>query len=140
MEGHKRVVIDTNLFVRYLTEDDPKKAKAVERLLNTAEKGEIRIFVPSIVIAELVWVLESSYKMKAGDIAELIEAILNTPGMEVADKRIIFSALKLYKKQDIDFIDTWVIEFARERDVSAIYTFDKKHFKNIEGLTTASPI
>ncbi len=139
MEDRKRFVIDTNLLVRYLTDDDHAKAKAVDALLSKAGRGEIKIHIPSIVIAELVWVLESFYKMGSQGIAELVEAVLNTPGVEVTDKSIINSALKLYKTKKIDMIDAWIIEFAKDAGVGAIYTFDKKHFKDAEGIETKIP-
>ena len=139
MEDNKRVVIDTNLLVRFLTEDDLAKAKAVDRLLARAGKGEIKILIPSIVIAELVWVLESFYKMEITGIAELVEAVLNTPGVEVTDKSIINSALKMYKTRKIDMIDAWIIEFAKNAGAGAIYTFDKRHFKDVEGIETRTP-
>ena len=37
-----RAVIDTNLLVRFLTEDDPVKAGEVKRLLLKAEEGAVR--------------------------------------------------------------------------------------------------
>ena len=130
----KNVVIDTNLLVRYLTDDDPQKAKAVDVLLNRAGKGELRILIPSIVVAELVWVLESSYKMIADEIAKLVEAILNTPGIDVQDKRIIKAALSLYRTKEIDLIDAWIIEFAKAKSTKKIYSFDKKHFRGAEEI------
>lgn len=139
MESHKRAVIDTNILVRYLTNDDPSKAKAVDSLLNKALKGELKILIPSIVIAELVWVLESFYEMKPNEIAELVEAVLNTPGVEVTDKSIITFALKLYRAKNMDFIDAWIIEFAKNSNVNTIYTFDKRHFKAIEEIEAKSP-
>ncbi len=134
MESSKKVVIDTNLLVRYLINDDQKKAEAVDNLLDRAAKGEVRIIVPSVAIAELVWVLESFYQLKAGAILELAEAIINTSGLDVTDKSTIISALRLYKSKNIDFIDAWIIEFAKERGVKTIYTFDKRHFRDIEGI------
>ena len=134
VENSKSVVIDTNLLVRYLTDDDPKKAKAVDVLLNRAGKGELRILIPSIVVAELVWVLESSYKMIADEIAKLVEAILNTPGIDVQDKRMIKAALSLHRAKQIDLIDAWIIEFAKAKGAKRIYTFDKKHFRNIRDI------
>ena len=134
MEGSKKVVIDTNLLVRYLINDDQKKADAVDNLLDKAIKGEVRIIIPSVVIAELVWVLESFYQLKADVILELVEAIVNTSGLDVTDKSMVISALRLYKNRNIDFIDAWIIEFAKERGIKTIYTFDKKHFRDIEGI------
>jgi len=133
-----RAVIDTNLLVRYLTEDDPEKAKSVERLLKKAGKGEIRIILPSVVIAELVWVLESYYEMEAGEISGLVEAISNTPGVEAQDKNILREALKTYAKKGIDFVDAWILEFARERKIKTVYSFDKRHFKETD-LNIALP-
>ena len=132
-------MIDTNLLVRYLTEDEPQKAKAVDTLLNSAGKGEIKILIPSIVIAELVWVLESFYKMTADDITGLVEAILNTPGVDTQDKSVIKAALKLYRGKNIDLIDAWIIEFARFKGAKRIYTFDKKHFRDAEEVEIVSP-
>jgi predicted nucleic-acid-binding protein len=139
VESLKKVVIDTNLLVRYLTEDNPQKAKAVENLLNKAERGDLKILVPSVVIAELVWVLESFYQMHSSEIAELVDAILNTPGIEATEKSIIVSALKLYTTKNIDLIDAWIIEFAKDRGIKTVYTFDKKHFRDISGIETTNP-
>ena len=139
MEGSKRVVIDTNLLVRYLVDDDQKKAEAVERLLDKAFRGELRIHIPSIVVAELVWVLESFYHMEAERVAELVDAILNTSGVDVSEKSRISSALKIYRARNIDLIDAWIIEFAKEKSIKTIYTFDKKHFRDIEEIETRAP-
>jgi len=134
-----RAVIDTNLLVRFLTEDDPEKARSVEVLLGKAGKGEIKIFIPSVVIAELVWVLKSFYELEAGEISELVGAVLSTPGLDTQDKSILREALKVYERKGIDFVDAWILEFARERNIKTIYTFDKKHFKETD-LRITSPL
>jgi predicted nucleic-acid-binding protein len=85
-----------------------------------------------VVIAELVWVLESYYEMEASEISELVGAILNTPEVEAQDKRILHEALKTYDKKRIDFVDAWILEFARERKIKTVYTFDKRHFKETD--------
>ena len=91
------------------------------------------------MIAELVWVLESFYRMDAERIADLVEAILNTPGVDISEKHTIRSALKLYRKKNIDLIDAWIVEFAKTKDIKTIYTFDRKHFRDIEGIEAKSP-
>jgi len=139
LKDSKEVVIDTNLLVRYLTDDEPQKAKAVDALLNSAAKGELKILIPSIVIAELVWVLESFYKMMSDDITGLVEAILNTPGVDTQDKSVIKAALKIYRSKKIDLIDAWIIEFAKAKGAKRIYTFDRKHFRDAEEVEIVSP-
>ena len=141
MKGKNKInaVLDTNLLVRYLTEDDPGKADSVEILLDKASRGEGRLIIPSVVMAELVWVLESFYKMEEPQVAELLEALLHTPGLEVQENRLIRQALEIYRQKQIDFIDAWVLAFARQRSIPRIYTYDKKHFKGISDLEVMEP-
>ena len=141
MEGKSKhtAVLDTNLLVRYLTEDEPAKADAVENLLDRASRGEVRLVIPSVVMAELVWVLESFYKMDQPRIAGLLDALLHTPGMEVQDNRLIRQALETYRENKVDFIDAWIMAFARQRSIRCIYSYDKKHFKNIPDLEIIEP-
>ena len=55
----ERVFADTNLFLRYLTDDVPEQADAVERLFRRAAAGEMALVTNGLVIAEIVWTLES---------------------------------------------------------------------------------
>ncbi len=135
MDKTKRIVIDTNLLIRYLVNDDARKAQVVDALLKKAGKGEVHILLPAIVAAELVWVLESFYRMEAGEIADLVDSILNTPGLTVPDDVIVRSALKRYRTGGIDLVDAWIAAFTQEKGAHEIHTFDKKHFKGIEGVT-----
>lgn len=134
MNDPKRAVIDTDLLVRYLTEDDPSKVNEVRRLLLKAAEGAIRLVVPSVVIAELVWVLQSFYKLERGEIVPLLNVILHTRGVEVSDKSIVSDAIAIYGNDTIDFMDAWIVAFAKAAEVRTIYTFDRKHFKGIDGI------
>jgi len=134
-----RAVIDTNLLVRYLTEDDPSKANEVRRLIVKAKEGAIRLVVPSVVIAELVWVLQSFYKLERGEILPLLNAILHTHGVEVSDKSVVSDAIAIYGGGSIDFIDAWIVAFAKATEVRTVYTFDRKHYKGIAGIEMMHP-
>ena len=138
MSDDVRVVVDTNLLVCYLTEDDPIKASAVDSLLKKARRGKIKILLPSVVAAELVWVLESFYRMSREQISELVDAILHTPGIDVQDGAVISAATRLYSFTNIDFVDAWIIEFAKSQGVTKIHTFDTKHIKNT-GMEVTPP-
>jgi predicted nucleic-acid-binding protein len=139
VEARERAVIDTNLLVRYLTEDDAAKANDVRRLLFRAGRGEVRLLVPSVVMAELVWVLQSYYKLERQEIGPLLHAILHTRGLEVGDKSVVADAVAIYLETTMDFIDAWIVAYARAADVSSIYTFDRKHFKGVEGIDMVHP-
>ncbi len=53
------IYADTNLFLRYLTNDVPEQADAVDAVLRRAATGEVSLVTNSLVLAEIVWTLES---------------------------------------------------------------------------------
>jgi uncharacterized protein len=135
----KACFIDTNLFIRYLTDDDPKKADRVDRLLDQAAKGEVRLVSAELVLAEVVWVLESYYQIKKARIAVMLRAILSTPGLEVFNGRIVEQSLQYYSNQNIDFVDAYIVALMQKHNIDGIYSFDKKHLDRITNITRIEP-
>jgi predicted nucleic-acid-binding protein len=135
----KRVFFDTNLFLRYLTNDLPEQADAVEELLKQAAAGDIILVTNSLVMAEIIWTLESFYQLPKDDIQEKILAILNTPGLEVAEGELVLQAITWYVKQNVDFVDAYSAAWALDQEINEIYTFDRKHFSRLPGLSVRIP-
>ncbi|RME82862.1 MAG: type II toxin-antitoxin system VapC family toxin [Caldilineae bacterium] len=133
------VFVDTNLFLRYLTNDVPEQADAVERLLRRAMAGEVHLLTNELVIAEIVWTLESFYKQSRKDIMDKVLAILNTPGLEVANGTVVLQAIVWYMEKNVDFIDAYNGAWILAQGLHAVYTFDRKHFPRLEGLRTFMP-
>jgi predicted nucleic-acid-binding protein len=69
----------------------------------------------------------------------LLNAILHTHGVEVSDKTVVSDAISIYRDDAVDFIDAWIVAFAKAAEVRAIYTFDRKHFKGIDGIEMMHP-
>ena len=72
------IAIDTNILVRYLTQDDASQAKASEVLLEKYCGTPQSVFINNIVVCELVWVLEKGYKYTQEQIASTIRVVLST--------------------------------------------------------------
>jgi predicted nucleic-acid-binding protein len=135
----ERVFADTNLFLRYLTNDVPAQADAVEQLLHRASGGEIVLVINSLVIAEIVWTLESYYGLTRDSIKDKILAILNTPGIETAEGDLLLQAIFWYADKNIDFIDACNAAWLLAQGLDTTYTFDRKHFSRIEGIKVQVP-
>ena len=129
-----KVFVDTNVFLRFLTNDDPVKAKRVEILFRQAIKGQIQLITSLLVMAEIVWTLESFYHLTKTDIASKVEIILNTPNLLCPQAEIIVMALDLYVQENIDFIDAFHAHDLQTQGVSQIATYDHKHFKRVPWL------
>ncbi len=135
----RRVFADTNLFLRYLTNDDPAKADRVEQLLDQAAAGEVKLVTAEMVIAEIVWVLESSYGLDKAQVASLIRSILATPGLEVINGSLVSRALDHYEALNIDFVDGYIAAVMEKRGIEELYTFDKKHASRLKGIRHRAP-
>lgn len=135
----KSCFVDTNLFIRYLTNDDQAKADKVEKLLDEAAAGTLKLVTTEMVIAEIVWVLESAYSLKCADIAPLVRGILATPGLEVINAQLITRAVELYEAERVDFIDGYIVAVMEQRGISELYSFDRKHIARIRNIVRLEP-
>jgi predicted nucleic-acid-binding protein len=135
----ERVFADTNLFLRYLTNDVPGQAEAFERLLKRAANEELLLGTNSLVIAEIVWTLESYYQLPRSDIQANVLATLNTPGLEVTENEILLQAAIWYAEKNVDFIDAYNAAWLLQSGMTTASTFDQKHFNRIERITVLVP-
>jgi predicted nucleic-acid-binding protein len=51
--------LDTNVLVRYLTQDEPRQAALANELIETRLAADTPGFVSTVALIELVWVLEA---------------------------------------------------------------------------------
>ena len=135
----KTCFVDTNLFIRYLTNDDPIKADRVEKLLDDAAAGRVALVTTELVVAEIVWVLESSYSLENEKIAPLIRGILATRGLTVINGSLVSRALELYVSANIDFVDGYIAAVMEQQGITEIFSFDRKHISRLKGVDRREP-
>ena len=117
--------IDTNVLVRYLVQDDEIQAKAATQILEQIT-DETPAFINNIVMCETVWVLARAYKYDKSIIAETLEQILATAGLQFENAEAIRKAVRHYKNGNADFSDYLIGEINKENGVATTYTFDRK--------------
>ena len=130
--------IDTNIFLRYLTKDDPSKYDKCREIFKKAIEGKIELATSGIVIAELIWTLLSYYKVPKADVVEKISIIVSTKNLYIPDKDIIADALLLYSRKNIDYIDAYNAVFMKYYGWDEIYSYDED-FDAIEKIKRLEP-
>lgn len=123
------IFIDTNIFLRYFEQEDVEIALRIGELFKRLTKGEITCFTNSMVIIEIIWVLEKYYKWEKVEACENIELILNTPNIRIKERNILKSAVRTYKDMNIDFIDAYNYAYIKVNGASEIYSYDKHYDK-----------
>jgi predicted nucleic-acid-binding protein len=121
--------VDTNVLLRYIVRDEPTQAARAAREL---ERGE-RFLVGSIVLCEVVWVLETGYGFSRRDIAVTLERILATAQFEIEAKDLALAALDDFRRSTADFSDCLLGRRNRAAGAAETVTFDRS-LKGLEGF------
>lgn len=115
------LLFDTNAILRYILQDNPTMASAVEAEL---ESNHGNCLIPTEVVAEMVYVLNKVYKVNRLLVAETIEGIANIDFNLVVNRDIVCYALRLYAATNLDFVDCLLVGYAKVKNYS-VFTFDK---------------
>lgn len=117
--------LDTNVLVRYLTQDDPGQSARASHLIETqctrASPGRIAI----VVLCELVWVLRGAYRYEKPLIVAALEQILATAELEIESEDTARQALFAYRCGSADFADYVIFVSNRARGCQVTYSFDR---------------
>jgi predicted nucleic-acid-binding protein len=117
------IAVDTNLLVRILV-DDPGQPEQVTIARGIARQAR-HVFVPQIVMIELVWVLQSAYKFDKDAIITVLEHLLHNSAFELQTEDRFFEALGLFKNNSCGFSDCMIAVESQDADCTLV-TFDKK--------------
>ncbi|RZD18338.1 MAG: type II toxin-antitoxin system VapC family toxin [Candidatus Acididesulfobacter diazotrophicus] len=123
---NKKIFVDANIFLRYLINDNISISDKIEEIFKKASSGKILLITNSLVIVEIIFVLESYYDKYKKEIEAAILKIINTKGLEVKDSGLILDALNFYLYKNIDFVDAYNAFFMKEYSLTDILTLDKK--------------
>jgi len=126
--------VDTNFFLRFLTNDIPRQAKKAEGILDRADQGKLKLFCSDLVIAEIAWTLDSFYQESKENIAQSLGRILAIKNLEVPSKENWLEALEIFVKKNVELIDAFNYAVMRSRGIKKIYSFDK-HFDRFADIT-----
>jgi predicted nucleic-acid-binding protein len=129
--------LDTNVLLRYLTQDDPthspRATEIVERRLTEQEPG----FVSLVTLLEVVWVLKSLFKRSRQQIANDIEMLLAADTLEVQNEQEVYYALVALRNGIGTFEDALIGALGVWRGCSATLTFDEDAAKRLHGFQLA---
>ncbi len=126
--------LDTDVLVRHLTGDPPAQARAAGELLRASSD----LILEDVVIAELVYVLESVYKVPRDRLAELVRAVVEFAAIRVEDPTVIHGALRHYVSARVDFADAYVAAAASASGVGTVASFDRD-LDRIPSITRVAP-
>lgn len=116
--------LDTNILIRYLTQDDPEQSKKSAHEMEKGMAAGSQFFIADIVLCELVWVLESAYDYDIKKIVPVLEKILRTKQFQFQNKDLLWQSLSDYQNKKGDFADHLIGRVNHNAGCREILTFD----------------
>jgi predicted nucleic-acid-binding protein len=121
--------VDTNILIRFITKDDENQAKLVYQLFKQAEQTEQKLFVPLLVVLEVIWVLQSIYEILDLEIVKALSDLLAMPVLLFESESVIQNFIDSAIQTKFDLSDLLIAHSVYLSDCESIFTFDKKAAK-----------
>jgi predicted nucleic acid-binding protein len=113
--------VDTNILVRHLTGDPPEQAARATKFLAEADE----LLLADLVVAEMVYALESFYEVSRPHVAELVRSVIAFPAVVVLDPAMLLRALEIYETDRLDFAEAYLVAQAERSGVGVVASFDR---------------
>ena len=135
--------VDTNIFIRYMANDDKKKAQACFELFQRVKRNEEEVTTSESVLAEVAFVLSSkklAYQLTHEQIRQRLVPLLTLRGFKLPHKKIYLEALEIYaSNNNLDIEDALSIAHMKDQGYNQIYSYDTD-FDAYPEITRIEPI
>ena len=119
----RRVLVDTNAWLRYLLHDNDIQYKEMSSLMKKMKKGEVELILANEVVLEICYVLKSFYKIDKEKISKELSNLVLVKGI-VADS-IWKVVLPIYSQKNLSLLDI-LMKCLASSNGWELFTFDKK--------------
>ncbi len=113
--------VDTNVLIRHLAGDPPDLAIRATTFLAEADD----LLLPDLIVAEIVYVLESFYEVPAEEVARLVRSVIGFPPIRTMDPALLLRSLEVYETHHIDYAEAYLAASAEGSGVNDIVSFDR---------------
>ena len=119
--------VDTNIFLRFLTNDDPVKARKCFDLFENARLGKIKLQTTESVLTEVVYILSSKklYALSPKEIYERILPMIKIKTLKILNKKTLLRAFQLYIRYKLDIEDSILLAQMEDGRVKEIFSYDR---------------
>lgn len=131
----RRVFVDANVFLRFLTVDDAGQHEKAHKLLIAAKENRIELVSGPPVLFEVAWTLRSAYAATLTQTLDALDAIAGFQGLRLSDSETVLAAIRLARETGIGFADAYIAASAQALGVDQIATFNIKDFKRLDVAT-----
>lgn len=120
------LLIDANVILRGILNDHPEMAQKAKEVMQAGA------YTKPEVVAEVVYVLQKVYSVQRPQIKDMLIRVLSI--VRCTDEKCVLSALDLYARISLDFVDCLLVAY-HSLNGESVFSFDKKLNKYLSADT-----
>ncbi len=129
--------VDSNIFLRFLIQENPKVFNDCSNFLKMIKMGKINAVTSDLVVSEIVWVMDSFYNKSKLEIVKGVGGIVKINNLKLVEDYNTNLALEIFSTKNVKFIDALIasnskIQMKKITVVSYDKDFDKLGVKRLE--------
>jgi predicted nucleic acid-binding protein len=130
--------LDANIFLRFLRKDHPTWSPACKQLFEDIEQDTIQVWTSGLVLSEVVFVLDRTYKVPRADIAANLMPLIQLRSLRLPSKKLYRRIFALYTTTNLSFVDCHNVALMESKGEHEIYSYDE-WYKKIGTVTRLEP-
>lgn len=124
--------LDSNIFLRPIVKDDEKKLEECEDLFKKIKENKLGAITANFVLAEIVWVCQKFYGLDRATVAGALKRILTYKAIKILDRANPVSAVGIYQKCHVKFIDALIASYPKIQTKEMIVVSYDKDFDKLD--------
>ena len=126
----KKYLVDTNVFLRFLLQYEPKYFQKAKNLFLEAQKKKVILILVPQVVFEIDYVLRGVYSLRRKESAKILLQLVSSPDLQVEERSLLLKTITRYEKTNVDLVDIYLQQKARNLEAQ-VFSFDQD-FKKIQ--------
>ena len=122
----KKIIIDTNCLISFISDRNPDQQEQVASLFNNARRLKTMIVCHHHVISEFVYVLTSIYSLQSEKVQQMVTDLISMPGTQFTSDVDMKTLLSFWPEHIPDYGDAVLAACCKQIKGSKIASFDKK--------------
>ncbi len=120
----KKYLVDTNVFLRFLLQDEPKHFQKAKNLFLKAQKKEVVLILIPQVVFKIDYVLRGVYSLSRKKSVQILLQLASSPDLQVEERPLLLATISKYEKINIDLIDLYLQQKAQKLKAQ-VFSFDQ---------------
>lgn len=122
----KKIIIDTNALISFVTDREPEQQAKIAKVFNDASQLKVRLLCPQNVLTEFIYVMDKVYHIENTEINEMVKDFIVLPGIEIVHEVNMKLLLSFWPEHFADYGDAIVAAVCKDTKGSSIASFDRK--------------